>query len=171
MDFTSDPASGSVTATAAMSSPEMMPGRYFLICPGDPAFTRCVHENGNREAAEGGAAKFLGQQRRRTRIQRAAAELFRITQAEETQLAHAAQDFTRHESLLFPGVRLGNDFPLDEATDAFAQEAQRVVEFLRRILHPRIIAYPAMGQNSYSSCSRSAFPGAPDVAPISQAAL
>ena len=41
MDFTSEPASGSVTATALMASPETMRGSQALICSGDPAFTRC----------------------------------------------------------------------------------------------------------------------------------
>ncbi len=39
--FTSEPASGSVTATAVMASPEIIFGRNRLICSGVPAFTRC----------------------------------------------------------------------------------------------------------------------------------
>ena len=38
MPFTSDPASGSVTATAVMTSPATMPGIHFAFCAALPAF-------------------------------------------------------------------------------------------------------------------------------------
>ena len=80
-----------------------------------------MHEDRDGEAAEGGAAQFLGEQGGCARVQRAAAELLRIAQPQEAEPAHLAQHFARHESLLFPRMRLRHDFFFDEAPDGLAQ--------------------------------------------------
>ena len=132
MDFTSEPASGSVTPTAVMSSPDdlrqvlrdlRLRARVHQVRRGHVG----VHQHGDREAAEGGAAELLGQQRGSARIHCAAAEFLAVAQAEKAKLAHLAQHFARHEALLLPLVTVGNDLLLDEAADALPQQAMGVV--------------------------------------------
>jgi curved DNA-binding protein CbpA len=133
IDFTSDPASGSVTATAA----DQLAGNHAREVVRD-LFRRArvdqvrrrhvgVHQHGDGEAAEGRAAELLGQQRGGARIQRAAAEFLRVAQAEEAEAAHLAQQLARHEALLFPGVAPRHHLLLYETADAFLQQPEGVV--------------------------------------------
>ena len=127
MPFTSEPASGSVTATAVIARPAMISGIQRAFCAGVPAFAMCTEAMSVCTSTvmatprEGRAAELLGEHDRAERVHLGAAVLGRVADAEEAELAHAAQHLARHEALLLPFRAVRLDLALDEAADLRAQ--------------------------------------------------
>ena len=80
-----------------------------------------MHQHGDRKAGKGRAAEFFREHDGRERIHLRAAIFGRVTDAEKAELAHARQDFARHEALLLPCRSLGLHFRVDEAAHLIAQ--------------------------------------------------
>jgi hypothetical protein len=105
----------------------MISGIQRAFCTAEPAFAMCtgrhvgVHQHGDRGAAEGRAAELFGEHHRAERVHVAAAVFGRIADAEEAELAHAAQHLARDVALLLPLRAVRLDLLLDEAADLRAQ--------------------------------------------------
>jgi hypothetical protein len=90
-----------------------------------------MDQHGDGDAAECRAAELLGEDHRRQRIERAAAEFLGIADAEKAERAHPPQHLARDEPgfLPFRGSRL--DLLLDEAADLRAQRRMFLAEIGR----------------------------------------
>ena len=126
--FTSEPASGSVTATAVMARPATISGIQRAFCAARAGIRHVhrghvgVHQDGDRGAREGRAAELLGEHDRAERVHLGAAVFGRIADAEKAKLAHAAQHLARDVALLLPLQAVRLDLGLDEAADLRAQQ-------------------------------------------------
>ncbi len=87
-----------------------------------------VDQHRHREAAAGGAAQFLRQDRIGQRVEARAAVVRCIPHAKEAKRAHLAQDFTRHEALLLPGLDVRQDAVGDEAPDGLPEHRVLLAE-------------------------------------------
>src|SRR5262249_1141920 len=87
-----------------------------------------VDERRHRDAAECRAAELFGEYDRAESVELAAAVLRRITDADEAELAHAAQNLRRNKTLLLPRMRERLDLGLDETPDLAAQQLVLLAE-------------------------------------------
>src|SRR5438128_1453524 len=161
MPFTSDPASGSVTAIAVMVRPAMMSGRYRALCSAEPKLAMCTEAISAWTSAVTATPPKVerpsssASHHRGKRVEFAAAVFRRIADAEESQLAHLAQRLARHEVLILPRVRERLDLGVDETPDLPPQQLVLLAEIRRgerryrlardRLVHGliRIVAAPA----------------------------
>ena len=127
IDATSEPASGSVTATAVISSPRWTAGSQRAFCSADPAFSRCglamsvwtstvitKPPEVERDSASWNTT-FV-----RTSASRAAV-LRRRGEAEPAECAHRPEHIARRVALFVPGERVRFDFLREEAGNLPAQ--------------------------------------------------
>jgi hypothetical protein len=114
------------------------PPLQLLGRPGVPQVGRGhvgMHQDRDREAAEGRASQLLGENRGAQCIEPRPAVLFRMPQAEKAELPHFPQHFTRDHACLFPRGAVRDDIVFDEAAEGLAEKPVRVLE-IRAVSHP-----------------------------------
>ena len=80
-----------------------------------------MYRDGNGKAPEGRTPQFLGKDDAAQGIHIATAIFLRVANAEKSEFTHFAQHLAGHKTLGLPGLGVGYDFLLHEATDLLAQ--------------------------------------------------